>query len=208
MSWLQFIDSMVGRLAWPIVVLIVIVAVRRHLGSLTERILELSFGGATLKFEKLLSRGAEIIQEAPVPQLPKPEEPELPLATKELPSKFSPTITRYLQELGYDGTERFRVIPAYETLTDELARLGEQLGVKTRDAMTIMRMLEKRGLISSEMVDLFDTLRQGRNAVAHAKAFPTSIAIGEYSRQAGYLLGTLRRAEEELQKRLNEKTPA
>ena len=26
MSWLQFIDSMVGRVAWPIVVLVVIVA--------------------------------------------------------------------------------------------------------------------------------------------------------------------------------------
>jgi hypothetical protein len=48
MSWLQFIDSMVGHLAWPVVVLIVIVAVRKQLGSLAERILELSFGGATV----------------------------------------------------------------------------------------------------------------------------------------------------------------
>jgi hypothetical protein len=63
MNWLDFIEKMVGHLAWPIVVLIVIIAVRKHLGSLAERILKLSFGGATVEFDKLLSKGAELIEQ-------------------------------------------------------------------------------------------------------------------------------------------------
>jgi hypothetical protein len=47
MDWLQFISAIIGHVAWPIVILVLIVSVRRHLGSLAERILELSFGGAT-----------------------------------------------------------------------------------------------------------------------------------------------------------------
>lgn len=54
-------------------VLIIVLAVRKHLGSLAKRILELSFGGATVKFDKLLSAGAELIQQAPkIKELPAP----------------------------------------------------------------------------------------------------------------------------------------
>lgn len=45
MNWLQLIDSEAGHLAWPSVVLLVLVVVRQHLGTLAKRILELSFGG-------------------------------------------------------------------------------------------------------------------------------------------------------------------
>jgi hypothetical protein len=71
MDWHEFIEKMVSHLSWPGVVLIVLFAVRKHLGSLAERILELSFGGATVKFDKLLAKGAELIEDAPPPVLPK-----------------------------------------------------------------------------------------------------------------------------------------
>ena len=32
MDWLQFIDGMIGHLAWPVVVLIVVFAIRKHPG--------------------------------------------------------------------------------------------------------------------------------------------------------------------------------
>lgn len=49
MEWLQFIDGMTGHLAWPIVALVVVFSLRKHLGSLAERLLELSFGGGDTK---------------------------------------------------------------------------------------------------------------------------------------------------------------
>jgi hypothetical protein len=70
MNWLQFISEMIGHLAWPVVVLIVVFEVRKHLGALADRILELSFGGASVKFGKLLSKGAEIIEESATLRLP------------------------------------------------------------------------------------------------------------------------------------------
>ena len=160
--------------------------VHDQIHALAERILELSFGGATVKFENLLSKGAEIIQEAP-PQLPKPDDPS---STAKLADVAARVLSR---EFAYRS-----VLPAYEMLAEEFARLGEQLGVKARDGMNIMRMLWKRGVISSEMVDLFDTLRQARNALVHARELPSSFAIEEYSRQAGYLLSELRIAGGEL----------
>ncbi|MBR1270458.1 hypothetical protein JQ629_23565 [Bradyrhizobium sp. AUGA SZCCT0222] len=184
MGWLQFIESMTGHLAWPLVILILLIMVRKQIHSLAERILELSFGGATVKFEKLLSQGAEIIQEAP-PQPPRPDEPELPLSAEQL--RPGPEITRLWRAHVYSS-----VLPAYEMLSEELARLGEELGVKTRDGSTIIRLLWKRELIPYTMVDLFNTLREARDALAHARALPPSFAIEEYSRQAGYLLSELR----------------
>jgi hypothetical protein len=70
--WLQFIDSMVGRLAWPILMLVLAFALRRQLVSLAERVLKLSVAGATVEFDKILQQGAEIIEQAPIPELPKP----------------------------------------------------------------------------------------------------------------------------------------
>ncbi|BBO09236.1 hypothetical protein [Bradyrhizobium sp. TM102] len=190
MSWLQFIDSMVGRLAWPIVVLIVLVAVRKHLGSLAERILELSFGGASVKFEKLLSRGAELIEEAPK-QLQSPDVAD----SERLEEEAARQAKHLTREFAYRS-----ILPAYEAISEELAKVGEELGVKVRNGMSIMRMLWKRRLISSEMVDLFDTLQQARNALAHARELPPTFAVEEYSRQAGYLLSELRIARERLKK--------
>jgi len=188
MNWLEFIEKMFGHMAWPLVVLIVLFSVRRHVGSLAERILELSFGGATLKFEKLLSRGAEIIEDAPK-QITKVEAHE-PQPSPEEASERAKQLSR---ELVYRS-----VMPAYEMITEELGRLGEELGVKVRDGMSVMRMLHKRGVIAPGMVDLFNTLRQGRNALAHALELPPTFAVEEYSRQAGFLLSELRIARERL----------
>src|SRR5882757_2661329 len=88
MDWLQFIAAIVGHLAWPLVIVALFVILRKHMGALADRLLEFSFGGAKITFDKILEKGAEIIDETLVLQLPKPDEPELPL---ELPFDVEPS---------------------------------------------------------------------------------------------------------------------
>src|SRR5882672_12010517 len=88
MDWLQFIAAVIGHLAWPLVIIVLFAILRKHMGALADRLLEFSFGGAKITFDKILQRGAEIIEKAPPPQLPKPpEQPELKLETP----KITPT---------------------------------------------------------------------------------------------------------------------
>jgi hypothetical protein len=169
MNWLQFIDSMVGHLIWPTVVLIVAFAVRKHLGSLAQRILELSFGGATLKFGELISKGTEIIEESPTPpSFTQPAGPRLPLP---LP-----------------GAEPVRsVFSAFDEVDRLLDELGGRLDVKTRGA-TLMDMLWRRGYVTKDIVELYRSLRTARNAIAHGQAgMPSEAESLEFARQASFL---------------------
>jgi hypothetical protein len=187
MDWLQFISAMVGNLAWPVVVLIVVFAIRKHLGSLTDRILELSFGGASMKFGKLLSKGAEIIEESPV-QLPSAE-PQLPLPAREAPEgQPAPANQGGWSDPFATKGGIFNIFSAYEMTERILGDIGELLDVKTRSGPTIMRMLLKRDLVAPQLVELFETLRQGRNAVAHGStSMPNEAETAEFMRQALYL---------------------
>jgi hypothetical protein len=213
MSWLQFIDSMIGHLAWPVVVLIVIVAIRKQLASLTERILELSFGGATVKFGKLLSKGAEIIEDAP-PKIAPPakDEPELPLIAstelRKLPIAFSnssgESVADVFRRLAHRTKGVVGIYVAFEAIETELDQLGEELGVKTRDGL-LVRMLEKRSLISPDVRELYNTLRLGRDFIVYGRSSPNEEQISEYVRQSIYLLDNLQIALKTLKESKNKK---
>jgi hypothetical protein len=209
MNWLQFIDSMVGRLAWPIVVLIVVFALRRHLGSLAERVLELSFGGATIKFGQLLFEGAEIIKESPEPPLPHPALPPRSGSEK------APYVVRDDEDSSWSNFSRFiqkgyrvaGVLTAYDGIETELEPIGAKLGVKARNGI-LMRMLLTRDLISPDIMDLYHTLRLARNAVANGQAFPNNAQVIEYIRQSAFLRGVLQTVQEKLKdNKINKKAP-
>jgi hypothetical protein len=68
MDWLQFTAAIVGHLAWPTVIFVLFVILRKHMGALADRLLEFSFGGAKITFDKILQRGAEIIEHSSQPK--------------------------------------------------------------------------------------------------------------------------------------------
>jgi hypothetical protein len=199
MNGLQFVDSMVGHLIWPIVVLIIVLAVRRHLGSLAERILELSFGGATVKFGQLISEGTEIIEEsATSPSLTQTEKPELPFTVPGAESKrpdlnLVTTNFDFLMHAasspGLAVRSVFNALDEVERLLDEL---GAQLNVRAR-GVTLMESLRRRGYVTKELVDLFKSLRTAKNAIAHGQAeMPNEAESLEFVRQASFLDAGLR----------------
>lgn len=206
MSWLQFIDSMFGRLAWPLVVLILAFMLRKQLAALTDRVLELSFGGATVKFGDLIAKGTEIVDEAP----------EEPVRVKEQAEALQEHLSRMQEEREIDAREVWEryeaslegllkrraalhihdtgarnVFIAFEEVEDTLTRAGAALGVKARGA-PLMQMLLRRELVTNELVELYNSLRNARNAIAHGESnLPNEGEAMEFGRQATFLLARL-----------------
>jgi uncharacterized protein YutE (UPF0331/DUF86 family) len=184
MNWLQFISDMVGHLAWPIVVLIIVFAIRKHLGSLAERVLELSFGGATVKFDKLLSKGAELIERAELPsQVASPDE------RRRVTERISKALER-IKELRSRPVDVGQILNCYESIEKLIREIGEAVGRPSNSTIVIMSFLLKKDLVSPEFARLFGTLREGRNIVAHGYAL-SDHEIVEYIRQASFFEANL-----------------
>jgi hypothetical protein len=85
------------------------------------------------------------------------------------------------------GTSIASIFQASNTTQGLLDEIGDQLGVKARNG-TLMRMLLKRDLITPDLLELYNTLRLGRNAVAHDGApLPNEAEILEFVRQSVFL---------------------
>ena len=64
MDWLQFTSSIVGALAWPLVVFALLVLLRKHLGQLVSRLIHLKLPGvAEAKFKEQLAASTEEAEE-------------------------------------------------------------------------------------------------------------------------------------------------
>jgi hypothetical protein len=185
--WVGYSSSpLFGHLAWPVVVLIIAFAVRKQLGSLAERVLELSFGGATVKFDKLLSKGAEIIDHAPVvPKLPVQDRGELEPTLEDVQDRVAQHINQ-LAKIRSHPADITDILVSYENIEKLLREIGEGLGRGSRSTIAIMHYLLTRGLMSADFNRLYETLREGRNVVAHAQAVLSKGEIEEYIRQASF----------------------
>jgi hypothetical protein len=185
MTWLQFVSEMVGHLAWPFVVLIVLYAIREHLGSLAERVLELSFPGLTLKFDKLLSNSAKIIEHAPLPKL-------APRETADEGNKLAEQLKIYrrLEEIR-SRADIGQILTIYADIEQLINKLGEAVGRPNESMTEIMRYLWQKDLVPAGFAKLFDNLREGRDLVAYRRAALSQSEIAEYILQASFFKGSL-----------------
>ena len=73
-SWGEFIASLIASLAWPAVIVVALVLVRKQLGGLAGRLEELSVPGGHAKFTSILkeagSQAEQLEQESPSLQQP------------------------------------------------------------------------------------------------------------------------------------------
>ncbi|QOZ55154.1 hypothetical protein [Bradyrhizobium sp. CCBAU 53338] len=176
-------------------------SLRKQIGALAERILELSFGGATVKFGQLLEKGTEILDEAkplPAPDLPSAleEKYEMPPVTAPAPEIVPPPaipvapVQRAAPLSTGDGSSE-SVFNAFEGVNDALQQLSEALQIRSRGGALIVKLV-KAGHIPMEAVDLYETLRKARNAIAHGEAqIPNAAEALEFARQASSLRGLL-----------------
>jgi hypothetical protein len=90
MDWKQFFASMVGSLAWPVVVVALLVLLRKHLASMAERLEELTLpGGAKAKFDRQLDAARTESEKIIVPEAAETEKPSIILSDEaQLANKF------------------------------------------------------------------------------------------------------------------------
>jgi len=209
MSVLQFIDSMAGHLAWPVVVLLLIYLLRKELTALTGRVVEMSFAGAKFKFGQLIAKGTEIVDDAP-PESAEAAAEQAALFTERLAqlereneavrarldqslSDFtaSNALRRAIGAIETGDTAARNVLAAFDGVERALNQAGEALGVKAK-GITLMRVLLTRNFVGQEEFELYQSLRAARNAMAHGQSnLPNDAEALEFLRQASFLLTRL-----------------
>jgi hypothetical protein len=199
MDWLQFTSATIGQLAWPSVLIVLFVILRKHMGALADRMLEFNFGGAKISFDKALEKGAEIIEQAPLPQLPT-KEPELKLEPPHVESDdefVTPNVNRYLlradpgeYRIG-QSKSGLQILAALSRVDDLLFTIGDAMGIDAADASSVMYSLVTQKKIPKAYLKLYQSLREARDVIAHTHAVPGKTEAHEYMRQAAYLTAFL-----------------
>jgi hypothetical protein len=204
MDWLEFISALIGHLAWPAVIIALLIVLRRHVGALADRLEEFSFGGAKFVWKKTLLAGAEIIDGAdPAVASPKPAEPELPLGDP--PVEFDETngakvVTRMItrrrfprrvQALTWKKNAILRVLGGLEGVDKLIYDLADLYEIDPASPYGAIHSLILLDLIPESLGELYATLRDARNAIAHSNTIPNENEIEEFERQSSYLRAAL-----------------
>jgi hypothetical protein len=156
MDWLQFISSIVVAFAWPSVLIVLMVILRKQISALAGRIEEVTLpGGAKAKFEKAIAEAREntekiepAVRDTPTPEI-QPQDSLLYLANN-------------FPEAAI--IESFREVEG--TLWEMVPFLG--LPTKGRAPQYVIEALQRKRYIDDNTANLFQNLREARNAAAHA----------------------------------------
>src|SRR5262249_49106056 len=128
MSWLDFFASVIGSLAWPGLVLVVLWYNRQRLANLPDWIKELKLpGGTKIKFKRALDEARLLAAETATPASAPSLEGVAPPVAQQFPEAMVvQSFIELVETLG--NMVRFLALPAKardpETVMQELARLG------------------------------------------------------------------------------------
>ena len=192
-----------GYLAWPTVIIVLFIILRKHMGALADRMLEFNFGGAKILFDKALEKGAEIIEQAPFPQLPPPELKLEPPHVESDDKFHSPNVNRsLLRDLHQLGQSKsgLQVLAALNQVDNLLFAIGDAMGVDAADASSVMYSLAAQKKVPKAYLKLYQSLREARDVIAHTHAVPDKTEAHEYMRQAAFLTSFLSSVKNNLDK--------
>lgn len=198
MDSLTFFAAMTGHIMWPLVIIVLLILIRKHIGALADRIEEFSFGGAKFTWKKKLEEGAKIIEHEPKPELTAPTEiskqqQELPLSPNEKRGRIATNFARRRasrKEL-IDRTAFGQVLSGLDDVDKELFEIADTMGFDPASASSVMHTLLMHGNVPPSIGKLYNTLRDARNLIAHSATLPADAEADEYLRQTHYLLGVL-----------------
>ncbi len=173
MELLAFALAANEALAWPMVVIIIVVVLRAHIRRLIDEIaaLKASVGGANIdvEFRRGVHDVARIADSLPAPEETEPEEPPPnplpPFQTFLLPESQLDSLFKYTA-FTYDSPTR--ILKAWDIVHQELVRLGHQGGESDDDTARVNR-IAAANVLPFEFIFLFDGLRKPRNEAAHSE---------------------------------------
>jgi hypothetical protein len=157
MGWLEFLASIIGSLAWPGVVLVVLWYNRQRLANLPDLIDELTLpGGAKIKFVRALARASV---EA---NLLASEAPDIAQAKGEVESEASSELVGQFPEAV--------VVQSFIEIVETLGEMVRFLALPTkgRDPMSVVMELARLGYIDQTRIRLFVDLKDAYTACVQA----------------------------------------
>ena len=170
MGWKEFIASLVGHLAWPFVVLIVVFLLRNHLSELFQKVAHLKFKDFELDFEKVRQQ-AEAIGSPPTTE--QPVEPEEKPVFSSLEDQILETVEKSPAAailLSWSAVET--------ALASAISRLAQpQDSPSYRSPLHNIELLEKIGELTKSQTSLLHEMRMLRNKIAHEQ--PSNIKINQ-----------------------------
>lgn len=179
MDILTFIAELVKAAAWPLAAIVIALIFRQQLRALLSRIRKGKVGPAEFEFEQEVK---ELLEQAP-PQLPPPQvgTPTVTLATTNPRAAILEAwlgVESSVHQLAYNSH-----LPAPSTL---------------RNPSSIIRAIEKSGILPSDDVALFNDLRVLRNQATHDPDFsPSPESVIKYVQLAQGLKQRIDRASAE-----------
>ena len=182
MDWLAFVASVIGSLAWPSVLLIIFMLLRKPLYGLLPLLQKLKYKEIEVEFTRRVEEvSAEVVQELPAPVPPVP-----------LGGDDSESVAR-LAEIS----PRAAVLESWRSVEAAALEAARRLGGdKFRDktlTFHAIRFLEQHPSLDRGVIGLLRELRALRNDAAHAPDFALSKASAlEYGVSCNRVVAYLR----------------
>ena len=178
MNGLQFASSLVTSLAWPLVVIVLVIIFRKNVADLIGRIKSYKGLGQELTFGDRLAEAENSVEEAV-------KTASIGQADLEAADEIEPD--PLIQ--GAEANPSFVVIRSWEQVVsamEDLAGAGlPRDKVRPRSASSaLLRGLQNSRLISAEFANAIRELRDLRNQVAHGQHNPTSGEAIAYAESA------------------------
>lgn len=183
MDFWTFVSKVIDALAWPGLLLFLILKFRDRFGSLFDRLTEATFpGGFAGKFSPALERAKEVADEILPPQSDVAAQIEHtnPIATDERALEANPSgvIMEMWQAVIAQAKELVETLGGRETVSSS----------RFVNPAKIRGTLDGLHLATPEELQLFDELRLIRNDVAHSKVRATPADAGRYRSLAEKLI--------------------
>ena len=186
MNWMEFIAAIVRAVAWPAVLIVAIVLLRKPLAGLVPLLRHLKYKELELEFAQRV-QGAR-------------EEAEATLAPLATPAARVPEVDSLLQLAA--ESPRLAVVGAWRLVESSAHRACAALGVPVERGrpfagLELTYALRREGVLDDATLSMMNRLRSLRNQAAHGEEFSVDEASArEYVRLA-----------EALAQRIDGKTP-
>lgn len=179
MNWLAFWASVIGSLAWPATIVVVVLIFRKQLLAAAPWLRELEVGNVKMKFAEELAKAANAAEAMQPPNAPAPH----PVADRDL----------MLAEHAPIGL----VLQSWMTIDQALADAANRHGLSTSSSLRtapahrVIADLEERRLITPATTQTLRYLRDLRNQVAHRRGVIDTDQALEYARLAKKVVDAL-----------------
>jgi hypothetical protein len=205
--WLEFIEKIVGAIAWPLVVLVTVLLFRKELLALMPTLKKLKLGILEGEFEVAAKETLEKVEAVTDPAPPQPAPPSVQVPAPEPDVSYAPIdlpeapvgslpLIQPVNKLLLYANPGAAIQIAWENIQRAMLSLISERGVyvaprHTSSPGTWIVALEKERVLNDEQITVLKEMFELRNQVVHAKTIPNVEAAVAYVEASERLTRTL-----------------